>query len=111
MSKYLKSNGFKRSMVDNCLYSRFNGDSFELILVYVDDLLIVASNLKRINDMKIMMKEKFRMKDLGELSMFVGMEVDIKREHQNIMVTQMRYVERILKEFNMSESKISNTPM
>jgi len=111
IDNYLKSNGFKRSMVDNCLYSRVNGDSFELILVYVDDLLIVASNLNRINDIKIIMKERFRMKDLGELSMFVGMEIDIKREQQKILITQNRYAERILKEFNMSESKVSTTPM
>jgi hypothetical protein len=41
----------------------------------VDDLIIVGSSTKIINDPKVQMKGKFRMSDLGVLSFYLGIEV------------------------------------
>lgn len=44
------------------------------MLVYVDDILITGSNLKLIQETKEALKMAFKMKELGELKYFLGIE-------------------------------------
>ena len=48
-----------------------------IVLVYVDDLLLVASSLSAINKIKDALHKPFEMKDLGEAKIILGL--DIKR--------------------------------
>ena len=41
---YPISEGFEQSSTDHCVYTRFNMDSKVIILFWVDDIIIVASN-------------------------------------------------------------------
>lgn len=45
-----------------------------MLLVYVGDMLITGDNLKLIQDTKTAFQETFKMKDLGELKYFLGIE-------------------------------------
>jgi len=44
------------------------------ILVYVDDLLVVGISFQ-IKETKTQLSKRFKMKDMGILSLFLGMEV------------------------------------
>ena len=55
--------------------------------------------------------EVFQMKDLGEPKMFLGMQITRDRENKIMKIQQSEYAEKILKRFNMDESKSHNTPM
>lgn len=46
-----------------------------MILVYVDDLLITGDNDSMINEAKGILHQQFKLKDLGELKYFLGIEV------------------------------------
>jgi hypothetical protein len=46
-----------------------------VIIIYVDDLIITGDNDANIFDLKKLLKQKFEMKDLGELHYFFGIEV------------------------------------
>jgi len=46
-----------------------------VIVIYVDDLIITGDNDADIFDLKKFLKQKFEMKDLGELRYFLGIEV------------------------------------
>ncbi len=46
-----------------------------IIVIYVDDLIIIGDNNVDIFDLKKLLKQKFEMKDLGELRYFLGIEV------------------------------------
>ncbi len=46
-----------------------------IIVIYVDDLIIIGYNDEDIFDLKKLLKQKFEMKDLGELHYFLGIEV------------------------------------
>ncbi len=46
-----------------------------VIVIYVDDLIITRDNDEDIFDLKKLLKQKFEMKDLGELRYFLGIEV------------------------------------
>jgi hypothetical protein len=45
------------------------------IVIYVDDLTITGDSDEDIFDLKKFLKQKFEMKDLGELRYFLGIEV------------------------------------
>jgi hypothetical protein len=46
-----------------------------VITIYVDDLIVGGDNEKEIEYVKSFFKQKFDMKDLGELKFFLGIEV------------------------------------
>ncbi|XP_018626668.1 uncharacterized mitochondrial protein AtMg00810-like [Nicotiana tomentosiformis] len=50
------------------------GVDLVIILVYVDNLLVTGSNLLLIQQVRKDLQEKFKMKDLGELKYFLGIE-------------------------------------
>jgi len=46
-----------------------------VIIIYVDDLIITGDSDVNISDLNKLSKQKFEMKDLGELRYFFGIEV------------------------------------
>jgi hypothetical protein len=46
-----------------------------VIVIYVDDLIIIGDSDAYIFDLKKFLKQKFEMKDLGELCYFLDIEV------------------------------------
>ena len=44
--------GFKRCEVDHYCYVKFSNNSYIILLLYVDDMLIAGSNIKEINNLK-----------------------------------------------------------
>ena len=46
-----------------------------LVVIYVDDLIVIGDCDVDIDDVKLLLKQKFEMKDLGELHYFLGIEV------------------------------------
>ena len=61
-----------------------------------------------INQFKENMKCKFRMKDLGKISYFLG--IDFKQESGVIKMNQSRYIQKMLDRFGMSNCKPRSTP-
>eukprot|EP00253_Pinus_taeda_P031816 PITA_31816 len=54
------------------------------------------------------MKSEFEMTDLGFLRYFLGIEVD--QSENGVFISQVKYVEAVLKRFNMQDSKAAMTP-
>ena len=49
--------------------------SIIILLVYVDDILIASNNVDAVNEFKLFLDNKFKLKDLGTLKYFFGLEV------------------------------------
>nr|GEY47390.1 putative ribonuclease H-like domain-containing protein [Tanacetum cinerariifolium] len=60
-------------------------------------------------EFKALMHEKFQMSAMGELNIFLGLQVLQKED--GIFLTQDKYVGDILKKFGYSDVRSSNTPM
>lgn len=60
-----------------------------IILVYVDNMLITDENLELIEETKSTFKQSFKMKNLGELRYFLGIEFSIST--QEITMHQRKY--------------------
>jgi hypothetical protein len=69
------ANGFQTSNVDFSFYVKKIDHGIVIIVIYVDDLIITGDSDVDISDVKKFLKQKFEMKDLGELCYFLGIEV------------------------------------
>ena len=46
-----------------------------LVVIYVDDLIVMGDSDADIDDVKLLLRQNFEMKDFGELRYFLGIEV------------------------------------
>ena len=102
------SNGFKTNENDKCIYYKTFDDAHVIISLYVDDLLIFGPNMDIINAAKMLLKNNFDMKDLGELNVILGMKISITSN--GIFVDQSHYIEKILKKYNYFDCKPASIP-
>ena len=97
--------------VDNCVYHKFSGSRYIFLVLYVDDILLACNDMGLLSETKSFLSKNFEMKDLGEASFVLGIQIYRDRT-QNIMgLSQKAYIERILKRFNMQNCKPGNTPI
>lgn len=51
------------------------GDYILVVLIYVDDLLMIGSICQMIKEVKQVLKESFKIKDLGDLRFYLAMNL------------------------------------
>ena len=100
LHKFLLSLGFTSSLSDNCVYTKNVDGSQIILLVWVDDLIIAAQNLDLLNSIKNALSSKYKMKDLGKLHWFLG--INFECNDKMIRMSQSKYIEKVLAKFNMS---------
>ena len=79
------------------------------MLVYVDDLLVKGSSTDLILQTRNDLKLKFKMKDLGELKFFLGIE--FVRSQKGIVMSQRKYALELISELGLSGTKPVYTPL
>lgn len=73
---FIWSQGFKRSEIDHCLYTkRAKDNNLILLALYVDDLLLASKNTYELNALKANLHEAFDMKYLGSVGHTIGMRI------------------------------------
>ncbi len=75
IGQYLVTSGFQTSNANFSLYVKKTDHGIVVIVIYVDDLIITRDNDANIFDLNKLLKQKFEMKDLGELRYFLGIKV------------------------------------
>ncbi|KAL1198540.1 Retrovirus-related Pol polyprotein from transposon TNT 1-94 [Cardamine amara subsp. amara] len=66
-TRVLLNNGFIQSKVDTTLFVKFTETSFIALLVYVDDIASASNNPADLADLKKVLSNAFKIKDLGPL--------------------------------------------
>lgn len=54
---------------------RSKNNTIVILLVYVDDIILIGHCIVEIENVKLFLKSQFRIKDLGLLKYFLGIEV------------------------------------
>ncbi|GJV78533.1 putative ribonuclease H-like domain-containing protein [Tanacetum coccineum] len=76
---------------------------------YVDDIIFGSTNKELCTAFEKLMKDKFQMSSIGELTFFLGLQVTQKED--GIFISQDKYVAEILKKFNYTDVKSASTPV
>lgn len=108
LNEQLKNMGLIQSSADPCLYTAPGGEKV-IVAVYVDDILIATETESKMKYVKTCLSRKFEVKDLGELTSFLG--VQIKHDSNRIWIGQPGYVTRVLDKFGMTDAKPISTPV
>ena len=80
-----------------------------MVLIYVDDILVTSSNTVLIENVIKQLGSEFALKDLGDFSYFLGLEVTPSVE--GFHLSQTKYICDILSKANMLGSKSRTTPI
>ncbi|GJR56290.1 putative ribonuclease H-like domain-containing protein [Tanacetum coccineum] len=109
LANYLLSNRFKRGKIDQTLFIKKQKGDILLVQVYVDDIIFGSTNKELCTGFEKLMKDKFQMSSMGELTFFLGLQVQQKED--GIFISQDKYVAEILNKFNYSDVKSASTPV
>ena len=97
-------------MEDNCVYSKFKNGKFIFLILYVDDILLASSDVNLLLETKKFLSSNFDMKDLGEASFVLGIEIHRDRRKGSLGLSQKAYLEKVLKKYSMHACKPSPAP-
>ncbi|KAM7485260.1 hypothetical protein LguiA_001269 [Lonicera macranthoides] len=101
--------GYTQSRADYSLFTRQRGQSFTVLLIYVDDIIITGNDPQSIEETKKYLHGKFRIKDLGNLKYFLGIEVASSK--RGIFISQRKYALEIIKDAGLLGAAPVDTPM
>ena len=102
MHRYLGEIRFKPSKIDHCLYYQDK----VVILIYIDDCIMFSPEKSALNQV---IKDicnsprKFRIKDLGDLKEFLGIQVYC-RDDGSITLTQLQLIDCILCDLSFQDN-------
>ena len=72
--------GFKKNIEDNWVYAKFKNRKYIFLVLYVDDILLASSDVNLLLKTKKLLSSKFDMKDFGEASFVLEIEIHRDRE-------------------------------
>ncbi|GJU38102.1 putative ribonuclease H-like domain-containing protein [Tanacetum coccineum] len=109
LSTFLLKNGYRRGTIDKTLFLRKDKHDIILVQVYVDDIIFGSTKKSWCDEFEALMKSRFQMSSMGELTFFLGLQV--KQKPNGIFISQDKYVDEILKKFDFANVKSASTPI
>jgi hypothetical protein len=103
----IKGFGFRENEVDSCIYVKFKGGKLVILVLYIDDILLASNDKNMLHETKNFLSSHFDMKDLGEASYVLGIEIQQNRAQRVLGLSQKPYIEKMLIRYN----SISPTPI
>nr|GEW68674.1 putative ribonuclease H-like domain-containing protein [Tanacetum cinerariifolium] len=109
LANYLLENGFQRGKIDQTLFIKRQKGDILLVQIYVDDIIFGSINKDLCKAFEKLIKDKFQMTSIEELTSFLGLQ--IKQKKDGIFISQDKYVAEILRKFRLTDTKSASTPI
>ncbi|GJU00691.1 putative ribonuclease H-like domain-containing protein [Tanacetum coccineum] len=106
LSTFLLKSGYRRGTIDKTLVIKKDKNDIMLVQVYVDDIIFGSTKRSWYDEFEALMKSRFQMSSIGELTFFLGLQVKQKEDGIFIM-----YVAEILKKLYFACVKMASTPI
>ena len=107
----LNSVGLIPSSADPSLFTMDNGEGLVLVIVYVDDVLIVARTKAICNNIKKLLSRHFEVRDLKESAYFLGIKISRDRGTRVVRLSQRRHILDLIRKFKLHNTKSRAIPM
>ena len=107
----VKEFGFIRNDEESCVYKKISRSAKAFLILYVDDILLIGNDVNFLSEIKESLKKSFSMKDLGEAAYVLGIQIYRDRSRCLIVLNQSMYIDKVLKRFNMENSKKGLLPI
>ncbi|GKD78977.1 putative ribonuclease H-like domain-containing protein, partial [Tanacetum coccineum] len=98
---------YRRGTIDKTLFIKKDRGDILLVQVYVDDIIFRSTKKSLCVKFEQMMHKRFQMSSMGELTFFLGLQVQQKED--GIFINQNKYVADILKNFDFTTVKAAST--
>ena len=105
----LLSFSFTQSQYDSSLFLHTSTSDIVILLVYVDDIIITGTDYGLITKLQQLLHATFHMKDLGQLTYFLGLEVHY-RSH-GLFVNQHKYIQDLITLARLEDTSSVDTPI
>ncbi|GJS78466.1 putative ribonuclease H-like domain-containing protein [Tanacetum coccineum] len=109
LSTFLEEHRYRRGSIDKTLFIKKNKKDIMLVQVYVDDIIFGSTKKSWCDEFETLMKGRFQMSSMGELTFFLGLQV--KQSQTGLFISQDKYVADMLKKFDLASVKTAITPM
>ena len=90
LDKYLHQQAFSKGSADSNLYTKIDTGKLVIIVVYVDDIIFRSNEESMIQNFALVMQQEFEMSLLGELTYFLGLQV--QQNKYGIFLSQTKYL-------------------
>ena len=101
----IKIHGFIKNEEKPYIYKWAIGSVVIFFVLYVDDILLIKNDIPILQSVKTWLSKKFSIKDLGEASYILDIKIYRDKSKRMLSLSQSRYIDLILKRFNMEASK------
>nr|GEV59506.1 putative ribonuclease H-like domain-containing protein [Tanacetum cinerariifolium] len=108
LSTFLLKHGYKRGTIDKTLFLKKNKKDIIMVQVYVDDIIFGSTKKAWCDEFKALMKGEFQMSAMGELTFFLGLQV--QQRPDGMFISQAKYVQEILNKFDLGSVRTKTTP-
>ncbi|GJX45794.1 putative ribonuclease H-like domain-containing protein [Tanacetum coccineum] len=99
LSTFLLNHGYRRGTIDKTLFLKKHKSDIILVQVYVDDIIFGSTKKAWCDEFEALMKGEFEMSAMGELTFFLGLQV--QQRPDGIFISQNKYVKEILQKFDL----------
>ncbi|GJR58748.1 putative ribonuclease H-like domain-containing protein [Tanacetum coccineum] len=109
LSTFLEENGYRRGAINKTLFIKKDKKDIMVVQVYVYDIIFGSTRKSWCDEFEALMKGRFQMSSMGELTFFLGLQV--KQKPDGLFISQDRYVAEMLKKFDLASMKTTITLM
>ena len=108
LSSALISWGFLYSRTGSSMFINCGQSTILIVLVYLDDIIVTGSSESQVSQLITRLNNSFALRDLGQLSYFLGIEVTYSKGSMHL--SQTKYISDLLKRTDMTDCKPAKTP-
>jgi transposase InsO family protein len=104
--------GYTQCLHDVCVYKKIDPETGAkaYILVYVDDIIFTGSNATAVdNDIDQLGSSFTKITELGEITRYIGIDIERDRDNHSISISQIPYIEQYLNE--VTDATMTSKPM
>ena len=109
LATVLYARGYQHSSNDYSLFHKKSALSSVFLGVYVDDILLTGDDEVEIQALKLYLDQVFKIKDLGPVHYFLGIE--ILHVDEGIVLTQRKFAMELLQEYACDKLKPVTCPL